>query len=125
MQRADDIGVCASPAASKSQMCRAAACHYQQIAYLGPCHHVREKEEANHGVREGLDAASVNVLLLVAVQKVVRPALYLSWRPVLACMGKCNAICVWEPSSLPMMLHAVYGTKQTMPWPILTYKKSL
>ena len=101
LKHADDLSVCVPLAASKSQLCREAACHSQQHAHLGPCHQVGEEEEANHGVCERLDAASVDVLLFVAVQKVVRPALYLSWRPVLACMSKCRAICVREPSALP------------------------
>lgn len=54
-------------------------------AHLWPCHGIGQEEEAKHCVCERLDAASVNVLLLVPLQKVESPALHLCWRPVLAC----------------------------------------
>jgi len=54
--------------------------------YLRPRHCIGQEEEPNHGVCKGLDAACVDILSLVAVQKIVRPAVYLCWCPVLACI---------------------------------------
>ena len=53
--------------------------------HLRPRHCIGEEEEPNHRVCERLDAASVNVLLLVGVEELGCPAGDLCWRPVLAC----------------------------------------
>ena len=45
--------------------------------YLWPRHSIGEEKEPNHRVCEGLDAASVNVLLLVAVEELGCPGGYL------------------------------------------------
>ena len=42
--------------------------------YLWPRHCIGQKEQPNHCVCERLDAAGINVLLLVAVEEFGRPA---------------------------------------------------
>lgn len=54
------------------------------MSHLWPGDSVRKEEEPDHCVCEGLDAASVNVLLLVLVQEVKGPLVHLSWGPVLS-----------------------------------------
>ncbi len=66
--------------------------------HLWPCHRVGQEEEAKHCVCERLDAASVNVLLLVTVQKVKSPAVHLRWRPVLACKACSPSVTYFHPA---------------------------